>query len=111
MRTRFVVLLVGVMAALLVASSATAKEFNPGDLRICNHHRCAAVTSRPVLKLLIAFYYSGRSEPAQARAPHLGARAFELRFKNGYATGIVATGKLDRFLSYGVNLGRFGSGR
>jgi hypothetical protein len=40
----------------------------------------------------------------------MGARAFELRFPNGYATGIVAGAKLDRFLSYGVNLGRFRRG-
>jgi hypothetical protein len=31
-----------------------------------------------------------------------------LRFSNGYVTGIVATRRLDRFLSYGVHLERFG---
>jgi hypothetical protein len=36
---------------------------------------------------------------------------FELRFRNGYVTGIVATQRLDRFLSYGVYLGRFRRGR
>ena len=36
------------------------------------------------------------------RAPY-----FELRFRNGYVTGIVATQRLDRFLSYGVHLERF----
>jgi hypothetical protein len=30
-----------------------------------------------------------------------------LRFRNGYVTGIVATRRLDRFLSYGVYLERF----
>jgi hypothetical protein len=30
-----------------------------------------------------------------------------LRFRNGYVTGIIATRRLDRFLSYGVNLDRF----
>ena len=32
---------------------------------------------------------------------------YELRYRNGYATGIVATRRLDRFLSYGVVSGRF----
>jgi hypothetical protein len=36
---------------------------------------------------------------------------FELRFRNGYVTGIVAATRLDRFLSYGVYLGRFTPGR
>ena len=89
----------------------TAKEFRRGDLRICSHQRCVPITSRPVLKLLGAFYYTGRKSPPSARAPHLGAQAFELRFRNGYVTGIVATAQLDRFLSYGVNMGRFASGQ
>jgi len=43
----------------------------------------------------------------RATAPTLGVPSFELRFTNGYATGIEATRRLDRFLSHGVNLGRF----
>jgi len=35
----------------------------------------------------------------------------QLRFRNGYVTGIVAGAQLDRFLSYGVNLGQFAKGR
>lgn len=104
-------MVLGVAAALVVTSGANAKEFRRGDLRICNHHRCVAITNRPVLKLLGVFYYTGRKPPATAHDVHLGARAFELRFKNGYATGLVATSRLDRFLSYGVNLGRFAPGR
>ena len=52
------------------------------------------------------FYYSGprvaRVSPASLAAPY-----YELRFANGYVTGIVATDRLDRFLSYGVHLERF----
>jgi hypothetical protein len=96
---------------LVAASAAAAKEFRPGDLRICNRARCVAIRNRPVLTLLGAFYYTGRKAPPSAGAAHLGARAFELRFRNGYVTGIVATARLDRFLSYGVNLGRFAAGR
>jgi hypothetical protein len=34
----------------------------------------------------------------------------QLRFTNGYVTGVVAGRRLDRFLSYGVNLDRFFGG-
>jgi hypothetical protein len=37
-------------------------------------------------------------------------RRSKLTFRNGYVTGIVASPRLDRFLSYGVNLGRFRRG-
>lgn len=43
----------------------------------------------------------------QLDAPALGTPYYELRFRNNYVTGIVATGRLDRFLSYGVHLERF----
>ena len=58
------------------------------------------------MKRLGPFYYSG---PALAHvdAPALGAPYYQLRFRNNYVTGIVATGQLDRFLSYGVHLERF----
>jgi hypothetical protein len=97
-------------AALAVTPAATGKDFDPGDLRVCNAHRCVPIVNRAVLPLLGAFYYYG-PQPARVapRAP-LGAQAFELRFRNGYMTGIVATARLDRFLSYGVNLGRFERG-
>jgi hypothetical protein len=67
--------------------------------------------SPDVVATLGPFYYSG-GHPSIARSPSLGVPSFELRFRgNGYATGIVATRKLDRFLSYGVNLDRFRRGR
>lgn len=91
--------------ALLVLPSASAKDFQPGDLRVCNATQCVPVVKRDVLPRLAAFYYHGR--PASARRPRLGAPAYELRFENGYATGIVATRRLDRFLSYGVHIGHF----
>jgi hypothetical protein len=99
-----------VAVLLLTATAATAKEFEPGDLRICNAKRCVPITSRPALTALGRFYYTGTSPLSRAVRPSLGARAFELRFDNGYVTGIVAAAKLDRFLSYGVNIGRFDAG-
>jgi hypothetical protein len=101
-------LLVGLVAlwALLVLPSASGKDFHPGDLRVCNTTRCVAIVNSDVLPQLGSFYYGGPS-PARVRRPALGAPYYELRFRNGYVTGIVATRRLDRFLSYGVNLGRF----
>jgi hypothetical protein len=92
---------------LLAVPSASAKDFGPGDLRVCNAKRCVAIVRREVLPLLGSFYYSG-SPLADVRRPALGTPHYELRFSNDYVTGIVATRRLDRFLSYGVHLERFG---
>ena len=67
--------------------------------------------NRPALTSLGAFYYIGTRPPSVAPRAPLGAPSFELRFDNDYVTGIVATPRLDRFLSYGVNTGRFDAGR
>jgi hypothetical protein len=100
-----------VLAALaLGATAAHAKEFQPGDVRVCNANRCKAIAGPEVLSQLSAFYYSSE-QPLLARAPRLGAPFFELRYRNGYVTGIVAGARLDRFLSYGVHLGHFERGR
>ncbi len=99
-----------VAAVLVLASTAAAKDFGPGDLRICNSERCVAVTDPQVLPLLGSFYYGG-PQPKVALPPSMRSPYFELRFRNGYVTGIVATPRLDRFLSYGVYLGRFRRGR
>ena len=97
---------------LLVAATAVgAKGFEPGDLRICNAKRCIPIMNRPALTALGGFYYIGIGPPRRAPRAPLGAPSFELRFDNGYVTGIVAAAKLDRFLSYGVNIGRFDRGR
>lgn len=101
-------LLAGIVAlsALLVVPAASAKEFHPGDLRVCNSTHCVAIVNRDELPQLGSFYYH-RGSPARLRRPKLGAPYYQLRFRNGYLTGIVATRRLDRFLSYGVNLDRF----
>ena len=59
-----------------------------------------------MLPQLGSFYYSGPAL-AHLRAPALGTPYYQLRFRNNYVTGIVATSQLDRFLSYGVHLERF----
>jgi hypothetical protein len=94
---------------LVVAPGAASKDFRPGDLRVCSPEGCVAITKARAVVVLGPFYYSGPA-PARLRAPARGAAYYELRFRNGYVTGIVATRKLDRFLSYGVHLERFSRG-
>jgi hypothetical protein len=93
-------------SALLAAAPAGAKDFRPGDLRVCNATRCVPLVRREVLPSIGRFYYTG-PQPRRLRQPALGTRYYELRTPNGYVTGIVATGRLDRFLTYGVHDGRF----
>jgi hypothetical protein len=94
---------------LLSAGGAGAKEFAPGDVRVCDATRCVAVTKPDVVRVLARFYYTG-PKPASVARPAWGAPAFELRYRNGYATGVVASARLDRFLSFGVYLERFRRG-
>lgn len=93
-------------SVLLFLPSASAKDFGPGDLRVCNATRCVAIVKPSVLPQLGSFYYSG-PPPGHLRTPALGTPYYQLRFRNNYVTGIIATGRLDRFLSYGVHLERF----
>ncbi len=95
---------------LLVLASASAKDFHPGDLRVCNAKHCVSFVKRSLLPKLGSFYYSGPA-PTRVQKPRLGVPYYKLRFRNGYVTGIVATRCLNRFLSYGVELGRFARGR
>jgi hypothetical protein len=97
-------------SVLVLAATAAGKEFQPGDLRVCSATRCVAIENQAVLDRLAALYY-GDPKPRRVSAPRLHAPYFQLRFTNGYVTGIVATRRLDRFLSYGVNLGQFERGR
>jgi hypothetical protein len=97
-------------AAFVLAVPAAAKDFDPGDLRLCGARRCVPIADAAVLKQLAEFYYGPRPA-ARTPAPRLGAPYLELRFRNGYVTGIVAGAKLDRFLSYGVHLEKFRAGQ
>jgi hypothetical protein len=103
------VVAVFVLASTFAAAS-TAKDFKPGDLRICNTTRCVTIKDQKLLDALGSFIYMGR-RPAIVRSPRLGVAYFELKFRNGYVAGIVATATLDRWLSYGVYIGRFARGR
>jgi hypothetical protein len=75
-------------------------------VRVCNATRCVPILNRSVVPRLASFYYTGPA-PLQRARPALGTPYYELRYRGGYVTGIVATRHLDRFLTYGVHDGRF----
>ena len=107
MRLRCVALVAGSLAVTATAANATTtKQFEPGDVRACGVHRCAAIRSQRVLDSLARFYY-GRPAPTPAAAPGKGASYLRLVYRNGYVTGVAAGARFTRFLSFGVNLGQF----
>jgi hypothetical protein len=97
------------LLVLALAAGAAAKDFRPGDLRVCNATRCVAIRRSAALAAFSSFYYHP-GHPSRTARPPLRAPYFELRFPNGYVTGIVATRRFNRFLSYGVNEDRFAGG-
>jgi hypothetical protein len=98
------------LGALLVTTTATAKDLGPGDLRVCDHTRCIPITNRAVLGVLSLYYWGAGTAPRAARV-RVGVPAFELRFRDGQVSGIVATARLDRFRAYGFACGRFERGK
>jgi hypothetical protein len=95
--------------ALIGAAGGAAKQFGPGDLRVCGTEACVPITNPAAVKALSRLYYLG-PQPATAPRPRWGASAFELRFDNGYVTGAVGGARLDGFVSFGVFLERFRRG-
>jgi hypothetical protein len=104
-RTKVVLAVVALAAAVLPA--AAAKDFKPGDLRVCDRTRCLQIRDAGVLTAIGAFYYQAKTPPTRARAPSPRSRYVKLEFRNGYVTGVAAGARFDRFLSFGVNLDRF----
>jgi hypothetical protein len=97
------------LVALVAVAVAAAKTFGPDDIRLCGAKRCVAVTDRAALHSFSTFiYHEGR--PPVAGTPRLGARYFELRYRNGYVAGDIGSSRLDRFRSHGVLCGRFRTG-
>jgi hypothetical protein len=68
------------------------------------------ITNRQVMRILSDYYY-GSTRVVRAERVPLGARGFELRYPDGYASGMVAGAMLKRFRAYGFICGRFERGR
>ena len=96
------------LVGLLAVPAAAAKDFRPGDVRLCGARGCVSVDAAATASALGRFIYAdGRGTPAVA--PRRGAAAYALRFRNGYTAGLVdASGR--RFLSFGVICERFRRG-
>ena len=99
-----------ICCGLLAVPAAVAKDFRPGDLRVCGRDRCVPLVEKSVLRAVNGFYW-GSGSVARAPRVRVGSPGFTLRFRNGYTTGIVAGPKLGRFQSYGVICERFQYGR
>jgi hypothetical protein len=99
-----------IAAALLIAPGAAAKNFQPGDLRVCNSERCVPIMNRAALNALADSLFKG-PPPTPTADLAIGAPTYELRFPNGYVTGLVGGERRDRFLSHGVYLGHFVRGK
>jgi hypothetical protein len=93
-------------AALLAIPAALAKEIQPGDLRLCGRDRCVSIKDPALVPRMHSFLW-GPQRLVHAQRVRPGTQAFELRFRNGYAWGMVATAKLNRFRAYGFYCGRF----
>ena len=99
-----------VAAGIFCSSAALAKDFGPGDLRVCGATRCVPIEKRAALRAFSAFYF-GDGRAAVAGRPPVGAPAFEIRFRDRSAAGVIAGRNLDRARVYGLNCGRFRRGR
>src|SRR6185437_11749148 len=75
---RFSAVLIATVA-LLAVPAATAKDFAPGDLRVCGRTQCVPIMNRSVLRVLSAYYWGPRRVP-RAGPVRSGAPGFELRF-------------------------------
>src|SRR4029453_7365230 len=89
---------------LLTVPAGLAKDFRPGDLRACGRDRCVRLLDRDLLRSLARYYY-GQASVVQAPRVQLGTPGYVLRFRNGYATGIVAGARLDRFQCDAASVG------
>ena len=95
---------------LLAIPAAPAKDFGPGDLRVCGRSECVPIVSKRLLRILNAYYWGPR-RVVRAGPVRRGAPAFALRWRNGYVSGLVAGADLNRFRAHGFFCGRFVGGR
>jgi hypothetical protein len=55
--------------ALVALPAAGAKDFQPGDVRICDAAQCRAVVNRKALALLAGFYYDAQRAGSRVETP------------------------------------------
>jgi hypothetical protein len=99
--------LIAVCGVLLVPS-ALGKGSGPS--LVCGRHRCVSIKNPHLARILSDFYWSAERPRRAPRVP-LGTPGFELRWSDGYATGMVAGTMLKRFRAYGFYCERFQRGK
>ena len=88
---------------------AAAKDFGPGDARVCDGAGCEPIMDRAAARELASFLYAG-PEPESVWRPRPGSSSFELRLRNGRKLGDVGGRWLNRMRVPTLNCDRF-SGR
>jgi len=101
---RFVVALAAI--AIVLPLAAWAKEFPPGDLRICGAKHCRILT--PAQSNAFSAVLWGDSQVVRAPTPRVGSAVLQLRYPNGPA-GAIITPRSIRVA--GLNCGRFERGK
>jgi hypothetical protein len=94
------------VVVLVAASASSAKEFRPGDVRLCDARQCVSLGEQRLLFELSSFVY-GDTRVRRVQPLRRGAPVLQLRYRDGYVPGLLGRDGLDRFRSHGVICGRF----
>jgi hypothetical protein len=90
-------------ASLLIPAVVWAKDFGPGDLRVCGAARCRVIEDGTASSRFGRFLY-GNERVVPVPTPRVGSPVFQLRFKDGPA-GVILNRTAARV--HGLNCGRF----
>ena len=104
---RFPPLLLAASILLLGTPAASAKDFRPGDLRVCGAVHCRVVTERAQARAFSAFLY-GNGRLVRASAPRVGSPVFQLRLKDGFVAALLSRASIR---VHGLYCERFMRGR
>jgi hypothetical protein len=110
MRTRLCVVASLAVGVLLAPAAADAKGFRPGDLRVCNAKACVAIL-RPDRAQRAFAPLLRPTVTARDATPALGEAVRPDPFQHWLRDRDRRDDHLDRFLSYGVNMGQFAVGQ
>ena len=91
-------------------SPAVAKDFGPGDARVCDAGGCEPIMNRAAARELASFLYAG-PQPERVWRPAAGSPSFELRLRLGRTIGVAGGRWLNRMRVHGLNCDRFRRGR
>jgi hypothetical protein len=93
-------------ALFLAVPAASAKEFQPDDLRLCGARQCRVLNDGATNRRFGSFLY-GDGRVVLAPTPKVGSAVFQLRFRDRPA-GVILNETSARV--HGLNCGRFRRG-